>query len=81
MSTRNPNPYFSPGSGGKGIDGETVCANGCKGCGGGGGGVLIDGNGPSSGEDVSHGQGFGAGGGGLTPEPGYSGAIVLDFAG
>ena len=62
--------HFSPGSGGKGSTSN-------YGCGGGGGGVLIDGLGPTGG--ISHGDGYGAGGGYYSYNPGYKGVIILDF--
>ena len=45
--------------------------------GGGGGGILIDGLGPTGG-GVTHGDGYGAGGG-VGRKNGHKGVIILDF--
>ena len=59
----------SPGEGGEGgVDYPTY--------GGGGGGILIDGYGPSGGED-GRGQGYGGGGGGF--QSGNPGVIVFEL--
>ena len=63
--------------GGIGQDVNTTCKDGNGLCGGGGGGVLVDGSGPSGGNET-HGEGYGGGGGGLD-EAGYSGVILIDF--
>ena len=62
---------FSPGSGGDATD---SC---CSYAGGGGGGVLINGIGPSG--ESPHGEGYGAGAGGVGSEDGHAGVIILEL--